>query len=47
MGAGGIARNFGGLTMRIAKADEDQLEAVRSSYHSLIDAMKDSQYDIG
>ena len=33
--------------MRISKANKDQFEAVRSFYHSLIDAMKDSPYDIG
>lgn len=33
--------------MKMIKANEDQYESVRSFYHSLIDAMKDSQYDIG
>ena len=33
--------------MRISKANKDQFEAARSFYHSLIDAMKDSPYDIG
>lgn len=33
--------------MEIVKASEKQYEAVRSFYHSLIDGMKDSPYDIG
>lgn len=33
--------------MKIEKAKENQYEAVRSFYHSLTDAMKDSPYDIG
>jgi len=34
------------LMMKIIKANEGQYEAVRSFYHSLTDAMKDSKYDI-
>lgn len=33
--------------VQIVKANEDQYEAVRSFYHSLIDALKGSRYDIG
>ena len=33
--------------MKIAKANDEQYESVRSFYHSLIDAMKGSHYDIG
>ena len=33
--------------MKIVKANKDQYEDVRRFYHSLIDAMQDSQYDIG
>ena len=33
--------------VKIVKANEDQYEAVRSFYHSLIDALKGSRYDIG
>lgn len=33
--------------MDILKASKQQYEAVRTFYHSLIDGMKDSQYDIG
>lgn len=33
--------------MEIVKANEKQYEAVRSFYHSLIDGMKNSKYDIG
>ena len=33
--------------MKIAKANDEQYQSVRSFYHSLIDAMKGSHYDIG
>lgn len=38
---------FLGMSMNIVKANKNQYDAVRSFYHSLIDGMQESPYDIG